>query len=97
MFQVHEGCFSSPLSEFKHTKLRNGAMAHLQTACGPPVGNHCFKAFPFSAVASRVIFVKGYHFLLPLQLHIQLMGLIHPQLDLKFLRIVLNAWSCCAA
>jgi len=42
MFQVHEGCFSPPLSEFKHTKMRNGAMAHLKNACVPPVGNHWF-------------------------------------------------------
>ena len=40
MFQVHERCFSPSLSEFKHTKMRNGAMAHLKTACGPLVGNH---------------------------------------------------------
>jgi len=45
MFQVHEGCFSSSLSEFKHTKMRNGAMAHLKTACGPPVGNHWSKSY----------------------------------------------------
>jgi len=40
MFQVHDRCFSPSISEFKHTKMRNGAMAHLKTACGPPVRNH---------------------------------------------------------
>jgi len=43
MFQVHERCFSPSLSEFKHTKMRNGAMAQLNTAYGPPVGNHWFR------------------------------------------------------
>jgi len=50
MFQVHERCLSPSLCEFKHTKMRNGAMAHLKTACGPPmghgpqIGNHWFSS-----------------------------------------------------
>jgi len=43
MCQVHERCFSPSLSEFKQTKMRNGAMAHLKTVCGPQVGNHWSK------------------------------------------------------
>jgi len=39
IFQVREKCFKPPLSEFGHIKMRNGAMAHLKTACGPPVGH----------------------------------------------------------
>jgi len=33
MLQVHERCFSTSLSEFKHTKMRNG----------PPFGNHWYR------------------------------------------------------
>jgi len=40
IFQVHDRCFTPPLSEFEHIKMRNATMAHLKTACGPPVGNH---------------------------------------------------------
>jgi len=45
IFQVHDMCFIPPLSEFGHIKMRNGAKAHLKTACGPPVGNHWFNSF----------------------------------------------------
>ena len=39
IFQVHERCFTSPLSDLNF-KMRDGPMAHLKTVCGPPVG-HC--------------------------------------------------------
>jgi len=51
IFQVHNRCFIPPLNEFDYIKMRNGAMAHLKTACGPvvghgpPVGNRCDSHF----------------------------------------------------
>jgi len=39
MFQVHEGCFSPLLSDFKHTKMRNGAMAHQKRRLWPTSGS----------------------------------------------------------
>jgi len=35
LFQVHEGWFSLSLSEFKHTKMRSGAMAHQKKRLWP--------------------------------------------------------------
>jgi len=39
IIQVHERRFTPPLSEFEDVKMRNGAMVHLKTAYGPPVGH----------------------------------------------------------
>jgi len=46
IFQVHDRCFTPPLSEFEHIKMQNGTMAYIKTAYGPLVGNHCVSTCP---------------------------------------------------
>jgi len=40
-FRFTRGVSHHPSVTFEHIKMRNGAMAHLKPAYGPPVGNHC--------------------------------------------------------
>jgi len=45
----------------EHIKMRNGAMTQLETAYGPPIGNHCNKWRENKKVTKKIARIQFYH------------------------------------